>query len=233
MKEDVSGRKLYGLKAVTFGGKLQGMTGSSRRQARKSYAVDRKQWTAGLEGRRNGEGSKYVREGGLAEEEKRKDWKPDGPGISLEKVWKKGDVVEFYPEMKVHATRWAHGSLAVERGPLVYGLDIRERWEKVKQTGMFFDFDVYPETPWNYALDAKQEFQVEERMVGPVPFSKAEAPVVLTGKGRRISRWKLEHHSAGKLPESPAQADCPEEKIRLLPFGCTKLRISQFPWYKS
>ena len=177
---------------------------------------------------------KIYREGaGLAEEEKRKDWKPDGPGISLEKVWKKGDVVEFYPEMKVHATRWAHGSLAVERGPLVYGLDIRERWEKVKQTGMFFDFDVYPETPWNYALDAKQEFQVEERMVGPVPFSKAEAPVVLTGKGRRISRWKLEHHSAGKLPESPAQADCPEEKIRLLPFGCTKLRISQFPWYKS
>ena len=134
--------------------------------------------------------------------------------------------------MKVHATRWAHGSLAVERGPLVYGLDIRERWEKVKQTGMFSDFDVYPE---RLELRAGREAGIPGGRAhgGAGSFFQSGSPVVLTGKGRRISRWKLEHHSAGKLPESPAQADCPEEKIRLLPFGCTKLRISQFPWYKS
>lgn len=43
--------------------------------------------------------------------------------------------------------------------------------------------------------------------------------------------WK-ENDSAGKLPESPVQADGEEDEIRLLPFGCTKLRISQFPWYQ-
>lgn len=158
--------------------------------------------------------------------------KEEGNFLVLERTWKKGDMVEFYPEMEIHTTRWIHNSLAVERGPLVYGLDIRERWEKVKETGMFSDYDVYPESAWNYALKWDGAYAVEERQVGNIPFSKEEAPVILSGKGRKISRWKLENDSAGKLPESPVQADGEEDEIRLLPFGCTKLRISQFPWYQ-
>ena len=35
------------------------------------------------------------------------------------------------------------------------------------------------------------------------------------------------------LPLSPVKANVEEVKIDLIPFGCTKLRISQLPYYED
>ena len=48
--------------------------------------------------------------------------------------------------------------MAVERGPLVYALDIKERWEVVKEVAGIRDYEVYPDSGWNYALEKKSVF---------------------------------------------------------------------------
>lgn len=74
---------------------------------------------------------------------------------------------------------------------------------------------------------------MDEYSVDEVPFSKETPPIRLTGKGKLLPNWKLQDNSAGPIPASPVATDSEEETIALLPFGCTKLRISQFPYYNK
>ncbi len=54
-------------------------------------------------------------------------------------------------------------------------------------------------------------------------------PVILKVKGRLIPSWKMASASAADPPESPVQSDQPIEDLELIPYGCTRLRISEFP----
>lgn len=141
------------------------------------------------------------------------------------------DVITFVPEMEICRSKWFHNSMAIERGPLVYALDIKEDWHAVKEVAGVKDYEVYPESSWNYAIAGNGEIEVEEKEVGAVPFSKKTPPVVMTVEGKALREWVMEKNSAGTLPVSPVNPDGKEEKIRLLPYGCTKLRITQFPYY--
>ena len=138
-------------------------------------------------------------------------------------------TVEF--AMDIRKSFWYKDSMAIERGPLVYALDMEEKWKKVREVVGVSDFEVYPGSPWNYAISKNEAVEVEEKSVSDVPFSKKNPPVVLTGTGKYIEGWKIENNSAGDLPQSPVNAEGEAEKIRLIPFGCTKLRVSQFPYY--
>ena len=58
-----------------------------------------------------------------------------------------------------------------------------------------------------------------------------EAPVVLHARARRLPAWQKhpDLYNAGDPPVSPARADTPEENVDLVPYGCTRLRIAEFP----
>ena len=47
--------------------------------------------------------------------------------------------------------------------------------------------------------------------------------------GRRVSGWKIEKNAAGPLPQSPVKSSDPLEELTLLPYGCTSLRVTEFP----
>ena len=55
------------------------------------------------------------------------------------------------------------------------------------------------------------------------------APIELKVKGRKIPEWEMEHNSAGPLPQSPVKSSEPIEELTLIPYGCAKLRITEFP----
>ena len=90
-----------------------------------------------------------------------------GEFYRVEREWQSGDTVELRFPMRVVNSTWYNNSMAVERGPLVFSLKIGESWSHLRQSGPATDWEVYPTTPWNYALvvdpkDAAPSFTVTE-----------------------------------------------------------------------
>jgi hypothetical protein len=151
-----------------------------------------------------------------------------GEFFRVSREWKSNDRVELRFPMTVRTSIWYNNSIAIERGPLVYSLKIGESWNKIKQTGPAADWEVYPTTPWNYAL-VSGSWQVAEKPVATQPFDAAGAPIEITAKARRLPQWTLVDDSPGPLPVSPVSSKRPEESITLVPYGAAKLRITAFP----
>lgn len=162
--------------------------------------------------------------------------------VKLPRKWKMGDVVELKLPMQVQLSRWFNNSVGVERGPLVYALKVEESWKQVKNekdADLYGDYmEVYPASDWNYCLwgeglkDVEKNFQVMQvKKPGNEPWNLANAPIVIKAKGKKVPGWTMYNGDAGPLPYSNLKYTASEkvEDITLVPYGCTTLRISEFP----
>lgn len=163
--------------------------------------------------------------------------------VKINREWKSGDVVELELPMHIFRNTWFENSKSIERGPLTYALKIGEEVKKVENNKDPIDFgnsyyEVRPATPWNYGLidvpDNKLEesFKIEKKgQVSDYPWNLQNAPVRIKTKAKRIPSWKLYNEMAGPIPYSITSSleTEEEEEIILVPYGCTNLRISQFP----
>lgn len=158
-----------------------------------------------------------------------------GEIIKLNRTWQMNDVVNLELPMEVQLTRWFENSVAVERGPLLYALPLQEQW--VKKTNDDFPqpfYEVLPDSPWNYGLPFhvidKKVFTVTTRAVSDMPWNINNAPVHLTTQAKQLNQWLEYNHSAGPLPSSRTSGNAAKlEMVKLIPYGCTTLRIAQFP----
>jgi len=153
----------------------------------------------------------------------------------IAREWKDGDRIEIRLPMELRVSHWYNNSVAIERGPIVYSLKIGESWREEKQTGPAKDWEVFPATPWNYALvidpaNPERSLTVGEKPVARQPFAQDTAPVEISAKGRRLPEWQLVDDAAGPLPASPVVSKLPLESITLIPYGAAKLRITAFPY---
>jgi uncharacterized protein len=171
---------------------------------------------------------------------------PDTNGfVRIERQWNKGDTVElvfpmsvrllhgfeteypmanrayfdFKPDAVFQKRRWPYESLFY--GPLLFALPIADEDANMP----------VPNSHWRYALDNDAErsgadVEVERR---PMPLRwdwPSDAPITL-----RVSAKPFDWHptDAQPLPSAPVEGNGIGETIRLIPYGCTKFRISMFP----
>ena len=103
---------------------------------------------------------------------------------------------------------------------------------------MTADWQVFPTSAWNYALNVDADsvaksITVDEAEVGAAPFARRDAPVRLSVKARRVEQWRAVDGAADPVPKSPVVSDQPEETITLIPYAAAKLRITAFPQCKN
>jgi hypothetical protein len=161
----------------------------------------------------------------------------DAGFAKIERTWKAGDVVELRLPMSPRVVRGYNDSASVVSGPLVFSFPIGESWVKLRDRGMTADWQVFPSSPWNYALAVSGEdmprYSVQEFPIGGSPFSLAETPLKLDVKVRKVPSWLAVDGVADPVPQSPVISNEPEETITLVPYGAAKLRITAFPQLKS
>ena len=157
-----------------------------------------------------------------------------GQYLTISREWRPGDTILMRMPMPVMVSTGYRGSAVISRGPLLYSLDIGEKWRKIADKGQTADWEVTPTTPWNYALsisatNPQNSFSVEIGKMGAQPFSPEGTPVSLRARGATVKSWKLVDSSAGPLPESPVKGAGGLQEVRLIPYGAAKLRITEFP----
>jgi thiol-disulfide isomerase/thioredoxin len=156
------------------------------------------------------------------------------------RVWNEGDTVVVQLPMPITTSAQINGSVSVQRGPLVYALQVGESWKKTTANTVdgvdFGEYEVTPTTPWNYALrvdpvNPATSFKVVTRPMPADPFVQATTPVTLQASGRLVPGWGMRTDVvlAQEVPPSPVQAPGPDVPLTLVPFGAETLRISEIP----
>jgi hypothetical protein len=161
-----------------------------------------------------------------------------GSFVSIDRTWRAGDRVELKLSMKPRISRSFQDSVVVERGPLVFSYGIGEDWLKLRDRGLTADWQVYPTTQWNYALQLDPDsptrsITVVETGMRDRPFSAKGTPISMRVKGRKLLSWQAEDGVAQPVPRSPVESAEPLETVTLIPYAAAKLRITAFPQLKS
>ncbi|MCJ7447252.1 MAG: glycoside hydrolase family 127 protein [Bacteroidales bacterium] len=180
-----------------------------------------------------------------------------GAAVKIAERWEDGDQVTFQIPLDLRTERRYNNSLSLLRGPLYFSLRLEKEYKSVDINYDNYgykgsiDWEIYPKSSWNYGLmiDVKnmgRGIEVAENPLTRYPFADKgdmiwsadsgkyipwdkDAAVVITTRGMRIPEWTLKNNSAGVPPVSPVKPEGNTEVIELVPYGCAKLRITEFP----
>ncbi len=149
--------------------------------------------------------------------------------VRIHRKWNTGDTVHLHFPMTVQVANGSDKNLkpaapyaTVSYGPLLFALGMPDTGD--------------PNTPastsrWNYALSvvgelAGKDITVERNSMPAKWDWPLESPLKLHAKAVSFD-WKPTNQAA--LPTSPVPATGEAVKLTLIPYGCTKFRVSMFP----
>lgn len=173
-----------------------------------------------------------------------------GQYLRIERAWQSGDIVELTVPMDFATRQWQvnKNSVTVDYGPLTLSLKIKEdykkmdsretaiwdsKWQEGADASAWPTYEIYPGSPWNYALAINQPITVA-RKTWPTdnnPFTQETVPFEFKAKGRLVPEWKVDEYGlCAVLPYEDAKKSEQLEDITLIPMGAARLRITAFPY---
>jgi len=175
---------------------------------------------------------------------------PAGQYARLYGEWKDGDEITLSVPMELRMRQWQvnKNSVSMDYGPLTLSLEIKERykqissretaigdskWQAGADASAWPAYEIYPDSPWNYALAIHSPFNLEKKTLPPDtnPFTLENVPLRWKAKGRLVPEWKLDEYGlCGVLPYENAKKSEQLDDITLVPMGAARLRISAFPY---
>jgi uncharacterized protein len=161
----------------------------------------------------------------------------------LVRQWNGEETMVLHLPMTFKVRAGYQNSVSLERGPLVYSLGLKEQWKVVRPFRVQppgnpqNDLGALPESPWNYALVLDRDHPEKSLIFqgGDLkgnPFTLEGAPIHVTVKGRLLESWGLDQGAAMPPPQSPVESTQPLEDLTLVPYGSTRLRVTEFPVLK-
>lgn len=168
-----------------------------------------------------------------------------GQLVVIDRVWKNGDKIGLQLNMELTTSNWGKNSRTIERGPLVYALKLEEDWQMGQEPAEGLYYSVFPKGNWNYGLlesvvkDPSKQLEVKtvKSVTGNFIWNLSHAPIEIIAPAKKLPAWRMFNETAPQpvtdrngIYKGPV--DDKEEKITLVPFGCTKVRIVAFPVVK-
>ena len=149
----------------------------------------------------------------------------------LNRVFCAGDTVELLLDMPLRLVSEAEGGVSLHRGPLLLALPIAAQERVLRGTPPFADFALLPRSRWQYGIAPAvlSDAEVFVATPGEQPFGEDAPPLRVLLPMAPVSNWNMERHSAGPVPPPQVIDAALLEKQSLVPYGCTRLRIAQFP----
>lgn len=163
---------------------------------------------------------------------------PEGKFITVRRKWKRGDTLSLHFDAKPQCVDAEGQGYIVQRGPLLYSYPIPQRKEedlkeyaamngKHPDNPDFKSWAFFPAGPFNYALAGPE---VEEVSLSNGGYPLDAPPIGLRVPVREID-WPLEEgRFTPRLPSAPKKGRGEIQYITLVPYGCTELRLTVFPY---
>jgi hypothetical protein len=153
-----------------------------------------------------------------------------------ERTWHDGDEIEVELPFVPRVLARPRGAVSVAVGPLLLAYTPGEIWSLLPGSTGFGDFEVRARGSWNFGIQTSNISQLKPifQPVSDPPFQIHEtgreisAPIRLPVIGQLLPEWTVVGASAGPVPME-LTSRCPEQPIDLVPYGCTRIRIAEFP----
>jgi hypothetical protein len=179
------------------------------------------QWAGSFECKLNGETISLVPENGY---------------LPMKCVFHAGDMIELILPLKPRLQKEAAGGCTVRVGALLLALPVQSERRVLRGEPPFADYEFLPCSNWRFAVDPNElsSAVIERRSPGKTPFADDSPPLVLRLKMAPVPEqsWPMVRHSAGPVPPPFAAAPETYTEQTLIPYGCARLRIAQFPIVK-
>jgi hypothetical protein len=171
--------------------------------------------------------------------------------VKMSRRWMDDDHVILRLPLDVRQERRFNDSVTILRGPLVFSYNPDEERKELKRDSYIKanvqarkktiamkyppqvkDWEIYPKSSWQFAVVEPIKLEILENLENiekMTVFNNMFPPIKIRVKAVEISNWNMEFDAAMPPPANPMASTRTLKELELIPYGCTNIRITEFP----